>query len=268
MLAPINIYINNIKKNCTCKVFCFIIKIHNHEELTMSDSSTPSFEEQVNEVIASATKTDDGKTTFAEGTNEAIAYAATAEMRRRDTQSAFTKSRQKLKALEVENTKLAESWEQDAVSTLSKGEQARLEELKVQDPEKWRQEITQVEEDKRKNFQEKRQAITTEAQATTELERRQAQITAYNEQNPEAQLTDDVIENDIPPRITAKLKSGDISFDEFITQCNNFLTKPKKVATGDKPPKEPAFARSRGSHQPSPEAIAAQDSNEYKQETF
>lgn len=167
-----------------------------------------SYESKVNEVITGSTRGEDGKLTFPEGTDESLAFSATAEIRRRDTQGAYTKNQQTLKALQAENEKLASSWESDAVANLSSTEQASLEELKVQDPDTWRSEIARLEEEKRGKFKERRTAISEEASQTTELERRGLQLEQFNKDNPEIELTDEVIENDIPPRITRKLEKA------------------------------------------------------------
>lgn len=227
-----------------------------------------SYEEEVNKVISEATTSGDGKTVFAEGTSEHLAYAANAELRRRDTQSAYTKNQQRTKALEAENAKLANSWEADAVSNLSNLESARLEELKVQDPDAWRTEIANLEDQKRTEFKDKRQVISDEATASTEMDRRVASLDAYNLANPDAQLTDDVIDNDIPPRITNALKDGTLTFDEFITKASGYLAKPKKLAPGAKAPESVDFAGARGTHTPSDEALESQSSDDYTKEVF
>lgn len=233
-----------------------------------TDNSTPTFESQVNETIAAITKDENGKFVVPEGTDDAIAYAAKAELRRRDTQAAYTKGQQTLKALQAENAKLAASWEADAVSNLSSSEQARLEELKVQDPDAWRAEIATLENAKRTKFQEKRQAISEEANKLTELERRTQQLEQFNQENPGIQITDDVLANDIPPRIVRKLEQGLVQFDEFLNEVAAYLTKGKTIAKGDQPDEQPNFNEARGSNTPTKEAIDKQNANDYTKEIF
>lgn len=235
-----------------------------------SNDGTPTFESRVNEVVNSSTVDDKGNLVLADGivADEAVMYAAKQVKRFRDTQSAFTKSQQQNKALVAENEKLAASWENDAVSKLSNSEQARLEELKVQDPDAWRTEISNLEETKRTQFKEKREAITKEASQMTELERRGLQLEQFNKDNPNVQITDDVIENDIPPRITRKLEVGEIQFDEYLEEVKSYLTKGKKLAPGVKLEEEPNFAGSRGSNTPTKEAVEAQNSDDYSKEIF
>ena len=233
-----------------------------------NNSGTPTFESRVNEAIVATTKDNDGKLVLPEGTDEATAFAVRSEIRRRDTQSAYTKSQQSNKALTAENDKLASSWESDAVSNLSNTEQARLEELKVQDPDMWRTEIATIEDAKRVQFKEKRQAISVEASQGTELERRELQLVQFNKDNPDVQITDDVIQNDVPPRITRALENGDIQFDEYLDKVKSYLGKGKKLAPGTKAPEGPDFANARGSNTPTKEAVNAQNSNDYNKEIF
>lgn len=233
-------------------------------------SGTPTFEEQVNTVVSKMTTDEKGNSVLPEDVEASpeVLYAAKLEKRHRDTQSAFTKAQQRAKALEEENAKLASSWEADAVSNLSATEQARLEELKTQDPDAWRAEITVLEESKKTKFAEKRQSISKEAQQAVELQNRQALLDQYNSEHPETQLTDEVIENDIPPRITKQLEKGEITFEEFVAKCDKFLNKPKKIATEGEVDEEPTFARSGGGSKPSESAVTAQDTNDYKTEIF
>ena len=142
--------------------------------------------------------------------DEGLRYAVTAERRRRDTQSSYTKNQEALKVLKAENGKLKEGWQADVVNTLSPTDKARMDELKVQDPEAWRTELTTIEQANASNFQEKVGTIAKEASEMTTLERREAELADYNKANPDTQLTDDVIQNDIPPRLTNKLRNEQV----------------------------------------------------------
>lgn len=216
-----------------------------------TDTQEKSFDERVNEVVKQFQVGDDGKVSLPDGVevDEAVLHAAKAEKRFRDTQSAYTKSQQRAKSLEEQNKKLAEAWEKDFVKNMSAEEKAELEELKSQDPEAWRDKINEVEENRRQELAKKRQEIEKQSSQMTELEQREAQLSAFKEANPNIQLDDDVLENDIPPRITKKLENGDITFNQFLDECKNFLQKDKKIAS-DKPgdEEEPNFNKARGSH--------------------
>lgn len=235
----------------------------------MTDKNgTPTYESRVNDVIAATTKSEEGKLTFPENVDEGLKYAANAEMRRRDTQASYTRGQQEIKTLSAENSKLSDSWELDAVANIDATEQARLDELKTQDPDKWREELTNLEIAKRDAFKAKRTAVSQEANQLSELEQRQVTLETHNANNPNAQITNDVIENDIPPRITAELQAGTITFDQFLTKATKYITTDKVIA-GTKPPvDEPDFANARGSNTPGLLAAGAQSASEYKDEIF
>ena len=232
--------------------------------------ATQTFEEKVNTVVSQFTTDDNGKLALPDGVevDEATLYAARAEKRRRDTQSAFTKAQQENKRLMTENEKLALSWEQEATSQLPANEQARLEELKHQDPDAWRTELTKLEDEQRNRFQEKREGITKEVSQMTELEQREAQLAAFQEANPGLEITDQAIADEVPPRITRQLEEGKISFMEFLEQSKKYMTTTKVIDKGEKPTEEPKFAESRGGSKPSKEALEAQSSTEYNNEIY
>lgn len=236
--------------------------------------STPDndtqFEQAVNDVVSKMVTDSSGVLRLPDGVEAKpeVLYAAKVVKRQRDTQSAFTKSQQELKALREENSKLATNWEQDAVSRLSNQEQARLEELKSQDPDAWRSEITQIEENKRKEFRQKRETISTESRQVGELERRADVLAAFNAANPNLVITDELINNDVPPRITKKLADGSIQFEEYLEEVKNYLSKGKKVVDGAAPASDPNLSSVRGGSAPSKDALSSQDMSDYKKETF
>ena len=64
----------------------------------------------------------------------------------------------------------------------------------------------------------------------------------------ELKITDDVIQNDIPPRITKQLEQGKINFGEFLNQCGEYMSKGRVVAPpSDKAPDNPNLNKTPGS---------------------
>lgn len=231
----------------------------------MSDS----FEQQVNEATSKMVQSEDGKWSFPEGLElrPEVQYAANLERRRRDTQTAFAKANQRAKALEVENSELAKGWEQDLVSKLSEEQQDELAELKVSDPDAWRQKINEVEEANRNSFKATRETISKKAQQESELERRQRLLDEFSEANPDLALTDDVIQNDIPPRFLKKLENGG-AFEDFLEDCKEYLSKGRVVGGGAQAPATPNLATSGGTSTPAPSAIEQSIKSSYKAETY
>lgn len=236
---------------------------------TSDNADTPTFAQQVNDLVSKATFDDNGTMQLPEGVEveETVLYAAKLEKQRRDTQSAFTRVSQENKKLTAEKDKMSEAWRADYMKTLSVGDKAELEELRAQDPDAWRQKMNQLEQEEANKFGDRVTQVSQEAHQMTELELREQQLAEFNEANPDFQITDDVIDNDIPPRITKKLEEGKISFAEFLEEVKTYVGKPKRIKQ-EQAPDEPNLSNNPGSDKPSGKALEQQMSNDYKNEIF
>ena len=241
----------------------------------MSDNeNTPApkqtFADTVNDTVGKMTQGEDGNWALPEGLelDEPTQYAVTAERRRRDTQAAYSKAQGKLKALEVENTELAKGWESDVAGNLSATQRAELEELKATDPDQWRQKLNDYETEARTAFGEKRTEISKKASHETELESRTRLLEEFNTANPTIAVTDELLENDIPPRLTKQLANGDVDFGQFLANVKEYLGKGKVIAKGDVPPNDPNLANSGGTSTPSEQSVNKEMHTSYKNETY
>ena len=208
----------------------------------MSDTPAqkqPSFEERINQHVTEVTRDDEGSLVFPDDMDESTKFAVTAEIRRRDTQASYSRTQAELKQLKAENDRIAAAWGDDVASNLTAEQREELDELKATDPEAWRTKINQYEADNKTAFAERRSKISEEARNETELERRTRLLEEHNTANPDFQLTDEVIQNDLPPRIVNDLSSGKITFDEFLEKAGTYLGKPKVIKSGDEPLKGP-----------------------------
>lgn len=234
------------------------------------DSSTEqkpvTFADKVNTLANEATRDDQGVLQLPEGTDEATAFSVNAELRRRTTQSEHAKERNRADTLEAENTKLAEGWQEIASGSLTTEQAAELEELKASDPEAWRLKLNEYEEANRTAFAEKRTGITKAAKAESEIEQRTRLMEEFNTANPELEITDDILANDIPPRYLKQLETGEISFEKFLEDVKGFLTKGKVLKKEETPLDDPDLTNSGGSSTPSDTALEAEES--YGVETY
>jgi len=158
---------------------------------------------------------------------------ALAEKRRRDTQAAYTKSQQALKAKEAELAKLQEQLQKRVQVNIPEDVKAELEELKYEDPEAWRNRMNNLEAEAKREQEAELASLTGEArkaaEAQFELSRRQQVLEEFNASASVA-ITDELIANEVPPRITRKLDSGEISFEEFLSEVEDYVNKGKVVA--------------------------------------
>ena len=200
-----------------------------------------------------------------DGIDPVLLFAAKTEKRRRDTQASYTRSQQDLKKTQLLNQRMAETLETELVKVLPAQAAAELEELKHQDPDAWRAKITELENTRKSQVQEQLQAIEQEAGNKSELEVRIEQLRAFQEANPTVTINDEVIENDIPPRITKKLETGKISFGEFLEECRVYLAKGKVVDKGDTPTDIPDLGSASGS---SSKPVRKPSKSQYEKEIY
>lgn len=143
------------------------------------------------------------------------------EKRYKDTQVSYTKGQQEIKRLRAEMGVLRNSAPQPQIDPAVREE---LEDLKYSDPEAWRTKVNNIEAEAKASYQAKLDEATTVANQEFELERR-AQVLADFSSSRNFELTDEIIQNDIPPKFTKKLEQGDITFEEFLEESYSYLTK-------------------------------------------
>ena len=174
--------------------------------------------------------TPEESTTSATETTQEVDWKAEferAEKRRKDTQAAFTKSQQELKTTKAELGVL----KAQAVISLSPDELSALEDLKFSDPEKWRLEVNKLEKAKVDNINTQIMEETKKLSFEEELIRRQSILVEFNQANPGLVIDDEVLQYDVPKRITSKLEKGEVSFEDFLAEVKEYLTTPKTVKT-------------------------------------
>lgn len=184
------------------------------------------------------------------------------EKRFKDTQSAYTKSQQELKAAKAKLEAL-EKLTQPVVQ-LDEATQAQLDELKYSNPEAWRDKMNSLEAEAKLKHLSVLSEAEKIAMQQAELEQRAQILSEYNSKHPQNPITDEVIMFDVPPRITKKLENGEISFEEFLNEAHNFLYAPKKVGDGNKTLNQPNMRDFGGGTTPSTNAVDSSIIENYK----
>lgn len=234
------------------------------------NEETQTFEEKVTSIVSSATLDDSGNLVLPEGLqlDEPTKYAVTAEKRRRDTQAAFTRVQQENRQLKSTSNQAFELLEEQISLDLSIEQQTELEELKATNPEAWRKKLNELEGGKKAKVATIRETVQNKTAREIELEHRKELVSEYNKANPGKELTDDVIENDIPPRFTKQLEKGEINFAEYLEKCSTFLNKGKIVDPGTKIESEVDLSKANGSSKLSASVLANSSSADYSKETY
>jgi len=189
---------------------------------------------QVSSLVSQITSDEEGNYIFPEDVelSPELKFAATAEKRRRDTQMSYTKNQQALKALEAEKAKLLEQLSNSNKPSFTAEEQEELDSLMYEDPQAWRQKVNQLESQKLAESRAKIEELTGEARKAAEqqyeLERRSQVLQEFND-STETPITDEIIANEVPPRITKRLENNEISFEEFLNEVHTYINKGKVV---------------------------------------
>lgn len=186
-----------------------------------------------------------------------------AEKRHRDTQAAYTKGQQTLKALEAENKLLL-----DKVGSVTVKDDEELEELKLVDPDKWYEKRKALESQKKQELQQDLSKARDEASTEVELARRAKVLEEFNQSHPDVQLTDELIAYDVPPRLTKQLEKGELTFEEFLDKTYEFLTKPKTVKDVNETLQQPDLGKLGGGATPQDSTTAVDIVASYKKEIY
>ena len=223
------------------------------EDESSSAEEVKAFESAVSNAVKNMKRGADGKYILPKGLSPEVKHAAILEKRRRDTQSEFTKIAQAKKALEAENNALKKKSLGSVKIELTAEQAEELEDLKFSDPEAWRKKMNKYEREahakQSKELDDEIAQVSADTLAKDELERRKEVLIEFNRANPGFQLDDDVIQNDIPPRITKRLETGEISFEAFLQEVLDY-TKTGKVVKQEKTRNQPNLSKVGGGSRP------------------
>lgn len=235
----------------------------------MSTPAEQTFEQKVNTAVDSMTQDDKGNWQLPADSelSEEVKYTAVVEKRRRDTQSEYGRNLQTLKSTQAENDKLTTGWAADVASKLTDDQAAELTALKAEDPDAWRLKVNEYEQANGTAFKEKRATISSDAKKETELESRERVLEEFTTANPDLDLSDEVIANDLPPRYLKKLEAGESTFAEFLAEAKHYLTA-NKVVAGTKAPGDISLSKAAGSSTPEESAVEKNIVNSYTNETY
>lgn len=241
------------------------------QEEQANENKQVSFSDRVNDAVKQMKQSDDGKWQLPDGLSEEVKVAAMAEKRYRDTQAEFTKTRQENKALKAEKSVLLNKAVSTAQINLTDEQKEELENLKFEDPEAWRVKMNTLEREARKKRQEELdeevKQVSTSSLEEQEKELRAKTLEDFRTQYPDVTIDDNVIANDIPPRIVKKLENGDVTFDQFLEECYTYL-KTGKVVADTKVSNGPNMNKSGGGNNPDENAVAEDVIQSYKSETY
>ena len=201
---------------------------------TNPTANTVDPQQLINDTIKTLDTDDKGKFIYPDDMDPMLKAAIQATKSFRDTQSSFTKGQQELKAsnaeLEALRAQLVKN--EDPLAGLSQEERTALTELKYTNPDEWYKRMQALERSTATRVEEKFAEVTKEAKAKTAEEQRIIALEEFNK-TAENKLTQEQLENDVPPSWIKQVVSGEISFEKFLERSSKLLYGDKTVDNPD-----------------------------------
>ncbi len=169
--------------------------------------------------------------------DDVLLEAARTDKRFKETQGAFTKSQQSLKASETTNEQLAKHLLDNTTMHITDEQREVLDDLKISDPETWRTKINEYEQETRKLMTDKVAEFRAKGDKSSELVAREAAFKQFSEITG-IKLTDNIVENSLPASYSKDLEAGKITFEKFLEKAQTFLSSDKVIKDADKDPKD------------------------------
>ena len=195
------------------------------------------------------------------GLSDDKAIAVVAEVRRRGTESAYTRERQKVLEMEAELKVYKDLVPKDL--GMPKEKQEELDTLKFEDPDKWLTEMTAIKNAASAEFQKKTEEAVSEAKREAvkqdTVAARAKQLEEFNSKTDKP-LTDENLQYDIPPRLLTQLEKGEITFTEVLEKAHAFIYGNKAVANPDYT-EEPSFEATPGGPTPQQANVNVEDTS-------
>jgi len=230
------------------------------------------FKEKVDGLVSQMVQSDDGKWALpeeaAKDLDEPTLHAVTSERRYRDTQSAYTKAQQNFKKEQAVSAGLQERLLGSEIS-LTKEQKYELNDLRKTNPEAWRNKLNEYETANKANLSTELETIRSESSTKGELEIRKDQMAAFSKETG-IELTDEVVENDLPPRFLKELEAGKTTFEQFLTKAGNFIKAEKVIQGSDESTDDDTkdLNRVAGGQEPSTQAQEGDFNETYKDVIF
>ena len=208
--------------------------VENVEKAGVSDDIDP--QSLVNDTLKQIKVDDKGKFIYPDGIDPMLKIAVANAKSFRDTQSAYTKTKEELKAIEAERNALKQELGKlySPTAELSEQEKLELEELKITKPDQWYKRMRALEEASAKKIDEKLNEVSNKTRELSVAEQREKALEEFNASG-EFKLTKENLEFDIPPRWHKQLNDGEITFEELLQKSAKLLGAPKVVKKEEVP---------------------------------
>ncbi len=190
----------------------------------------------------------------------------TEQSRRRGLQSENDKLKHKDSLSQAELTKFKEL----SVPKLDKTTTDRLNDLKYSDPDAWRKEMDSLESVNDKQISEHLEVVSKQNRDLTRKEQlNEAHTSLAGKHSDFAKvINSNTLLSDIPPRITNKYESGDMTAEDYLEQAYKFITAQKGISNPADLSGKPNLNNATGGSTPDPSAVDRDLNKSYSETIF
>jgi hypothetical protein len=207
-------------------------------------------QELINTTLKQVKVDDNGKFIYPEEIDPMLKAAVAATKSFRDTQSAYTRSQQQLKAREAELEAMREQLAKDSASLiLTPEEQTELDNLKHHDPDRWYQVMQEIEVKGKEALQKKFGEVASKVEAEEVVQHRLTRLDDFNSSH-DRKLTPEQLELEVPAKWVQEVVEGKLDFDDFLDRAYTFIYNEKVAANPTKPAKTTNINKVSGSSTP------------------
>lgn len=213
-----------------------------------------SFKDKVEKAIAQIQYSPlTGEYIVPKGMDENVAISAKTARENIELKREGVKNTLRIKKLKENHSLLLEEVSSNYIANLSVGQQEELKELKFSDPDLWRKKVNAYEKDAKnlakKEFAKKYDTSLEISNEDAELSYRGYILAEYNKEHLDKPLTEEVVKNELPPRLLSELDSGKITFETFLAKAERYLGTGKKIVD-KKVSKQPNLSKVSGASVP------------------
>ena len=202
----------------------------------------------------------EGTTTDTPESTQQVDY----EKRFKDTQAFATKIAQEkadkereLEELKAELSVLKETAKPSL--TIDPQVQSELDDLKYSDPDAWRVKMNELELKSKQEFHSKIDEAKQLSSQQLELQRRANILEQFQTEHPDVELTDELLNLDIPRRIVKELENGKVTYEEFLNNVYNYVKTPKVIGSTTKTLEQPNLSKTGGDDTPTKNSSSNQN---------
>ncbi len=205
-----------------------IIQEKNIDLNSVNNQKTSNFTDTVNEIVGRVSNNETLEDIRNSYDSQAL-YAAQLSIDNNKLKNKLNQTSNEVSVLEQEKQFYADSLQNNYSMSLSMDERNRLDQLKMEDPDKWRDTLNRLEQDKKQLAKKEYEDIEKKIKEKVYSEIKENQIKVFEKENPELSINFEMLQEEVPPKYIKKYNEGEIDTKQLLEVAKTYITKKKKI---------------------------------------